>query len=268
MTDRSRNATILSPDSRSTWTRRECLRLGSVAAATVGSLHAAPSGSVRVLLVTGGHGHEPSFYSIFDAQADSDAQPRMTVNVEPHPFAFRSDFTRGYDVLALYDMVQFDEIEEARRRNLQKFVESGKGVVILHHALCSYNSWEWWWRSVAGVRYLQKPDGAQTASTYRHDENLRIRPASDHPVLAGVGPMEFVDETYKRMWMSPTNKVLLTTDNPTSDGPVAWVSAYEKSRVVVIQPGHGREAHLHPGYRRLVRNAVLWNGRVEVPLQK
>ncbi len=66
------------------------------------------------------------------------------------------------------------------------------------------------------------------------------------------------DETYKRMWFSPDNKVLLTTDHPTSDGPVAWISPYEKARVVTIQLGHGREAHRHPGLQRLVRNAMLW----------
>ena len=33
---------------------------------------------------------------------------------------------------------------------------------------------------------------------------------------------------------------------------------WEKSRVVVIQLGHGREAHENPTYRKLVRNATLW----------
>src|SRR5258706_15060096 len=115
-------------------------------------------------------------------------------------------------------MLQLSDIEEARRENLQAFVESGgKGLVILHHAVCSYNSWDWWWRDVAGVRYLP-------TSTYKHDEKLKIWPALAHPVLRGIEAMEMTDETYKGMWISPSNKVLLTTDNPTSDGPVAWVS--------------------------------------------
>lgn len=31
------------------------------------------------------------------------------------------------------------------------------------------------------------------------------------------------------------------------------------SHVVVIQLGHGREAHEKPNYRKLARNAILWS---------
>jgi type 1 glutamine amidotransferase len=211
-----------------------------------------------VLLVTGGHDHQLSFYSIFEGQEG------MAVNVDPHPGAFRSNLTGHYDVVVLYDLVQVEQVDESRRKNLQDFVESGKGLVVLHHAVCSYNHWDWWWRDVMGVRYLEQPEGGQPASTYKHDEKLRITPVANHPVLDGVGPLNLTDETYKGMWISPSNKILLTTDNPTSDGPVAWVSAYNKSRVVVIQPGHGREAHLDPGYRRLVKNAIFWTAGAAV----
>jgi type 1 glutamine amidotransferase len=51
---------------------------------------------------------------------------------------------------------------------------------------------------------------------------------------------------------------LLETDNPDSDRPVAWISPYEKSKVVYIEPGHAPSTYLNPGYRELVRNAVLW----------
>jgi type 1 glutamine amidotransferase len=234
------------------WTRRSLLG-ACAAAASVACAHTPPrSNKVRVLLVTGGHDHEPSFYSMFENQAE------MTVNVDPHPGAFRTDPTEHYDVVALYDLVQVDDVQDSRRKNLQNFVERGRGLVVLHHALCSYNSWDWWWRDVVGARYLVKPDVNAPASTYKHGEHLNITPVRAHPVLKGVEAIEMVDETYKGMWISGSNTLLLTTDNPTSDGPLAWVSAYKKSRVVVIQPGHGREAHTHPAYRRLVGNALLW----------
>ena len=76
--------------------------------------------------------------------------------------------------------------------------------------------------------------------------------------------MHLWDETYKKMWISPKVEVLLKTDNPTSDGPIAWVSPYNKARVVFVQLGHGRTAHLYPPYQQLVRNAILWSaGRLE-----
>jgi type 1 glutamine amidotransferase len=252
VTDSASQADNATSSSEREWTRRSWLSACGIAASALSGQTQSQSGKIRVLLVTGGHDHEPCFYSIFDDQAG------MTVNVNPHPGAFRSDPTEDYDVVALYDLVQIEDIEAPKRKNLQAFVESGKGLVVLHHALCSYNSWEWWWRDVIGARYLEKPDGNTPASTYKHGQLLKITSVRAHPVLEGIGAFEVVDETYKGMWISASNHLLLKTDNPTSDGPLAWVSAYEKSRVVVIQPGHGREAHAHPGYRRLVRNAMLW----------
>jgi type 1 glutamine amidotransferase len=158
----------------------------------------------------------------------------------------------------LYDLVQLDQIDESRRKNLQKFVERGKGLVALHHSICSYNQSEWWWRDVLGARYLTEAEGNQPASTYKHDGKLTITSVRARPILDGVGTIHMTDETYKGMWISNSNKVLFTTDNPTSDGPVAWISSCEKSRVVVIQPGHSRSAHNNPSYRRLVQNAMFW----------
>jgi type 1 glutamine amidotransferase len=66
------------------------------------------------------------------------------------------------------------------------------------------------------------------------------------------------------MWISPQVHVLLETSNPTSDGPVAWIGPYGKSRVVYIQPGHDRFAQRNPDYQELVHRAVLWaGGRLE-----
>jgi type 1 glutamine amidotransferase len=79
-----------------------------------------------------------------------------------------------------------------------------------------------------------------------------------HPITRGLSLTRVHDETYKGMWIAPTNTVLLATDNPTSDGPVAWVSAYKPARVVYIQIGHGPESHRDPEYRALVRNALSW----------
>jgi type 1 glutamine amidotransferase len=96
-------------------------------------------------------------------------------------------------------------------------------------------------------------------STYKHDEDLLVRPVGSHPITANIGPMHIRDETYKGMWMSPNNKVLLQTDNPISDGAVAWISAYPKSRVVYLELGHDSAAHRNPAYRALVRNSILWS---------
>ena len=53
---------------------------------------------------------------------------------------YTKEAARSYDVLVLYDMVQ--EISEAQKRNLVRLLkEEGKGLVGLHHSLCSYQNW-------------------------------------------------------------------------------------------------------------------------------
>jgi len=213
----------------------------------------AQTAPVRVLVVTGGHDYEPTFYKLFDGQED------IRVTVRPHPGPFQGDLRKRFDVLVLYDMVQENEIGERGQKNLRDFLESGRGLVVLHHSVADYNSWTWWCSEVVGAKFLLKPKGDRPQSTYKHDVELVAEPVGRHPILSGVGKLSIVDETYKGMWISPDNTVLLRTDHPTSDGPLAWISPYRKSRVVVIQLGHDHAAHLHPGYQRLVRNALLWS---------
>ena len=210
------------------------------------------AGPARVLVVTGGHSYQPSFYPLFEGHSDIDA------TVDPHPMPYRrGDLRKRYDVLVLYDSVQ--EIAGEERKNLQDFIESGKGLVMLHHALVDYSDWQWWYEEVIGARWLKQPGSTKWKTTWKHDVVQKVYRVVDHPVTKGIERMDILDETYKGMWLSPRIQVLLRTDDETSDGPVAWIGPYEKSRVVVIQLGHGREAHLHPDYQRLVRNAILWS---------
>jgi type 1 glutamine amidotransferase len=207
---------------------------------------------LRLLVVTGGHEYPSTFYTVFEGAADL----RWAHAVSNHE-AFKGDIRKDYDVLVLYDFS--NEINETEKANLRNFVEDGKGVVVLHHAIADYQAWEWWYKEVVGGKYFLKAEGSNPASTYKHDEELCIQPVMNHPILSHVGPMHLTDETYKGMWISPSVKVLLKTDNPTSDGPVAWISPYTKSRVVYIQLGHGATAHLYPPYRTLVQAAIRWS---------
>jgi len=226
--------------------------LALLAAGAVPALAAAdPPNALKVLLVTGGHDHDVSFYAVLDGHDDLD------VLVDPHPNAFRGKVKA--QVVVLYDMVP--DLEPERRANLQAFVEGGGGVVALHHTLAGYTRWPWWSEEVVGGRYRPEPEDGHPASSYLHDVDLLVRPRRAHPITQGLAPFRIRDETYKGLWISPRAEVLLETDDPTSDGPVAWTFPHAKARVVVIQLGHGREAHRNPAYRTLVHNAVLWAGR-------
>lgn len=236
------------------WSRWLSTSLAAIAFVLLSTLALYPAAKapVRVLVVTGGHDYPTSFYTLFEGYGDIQWQ-HATSNHE----AFKSPLRDHFDALVLYDMST--EIAEAEKKNLVEFVESNKGLVVLHHAILDYPDWAWWWRDVVGGEYLTKPEGGMPASTYLHDQEMLVEPAADHPILTGIGRLRILDETYKGMWISPKVSVLLKTSNPTSDPAVAWVSPYEKSRVVYIQLGHGEAAHRNPGYRRLVHNAILWS---------
>lgn len=265
-------AAMEEPGFITTYTRgAEWAATGAVTIPAKTHLSEQPSEAVRALVVTGGHSYPTSFYTLFEGYGDL-----VWDHAPSNEEAFKKDIREKYDVLVLYDLSK--DIGEPQRTNLRAFVESGKGVLVLHHAIADYeSSWPWWYEEVVGGRYLLEPDAGKPASTYKHDEEMFIEPANyrpseakagqqagiqaylrQHPIVRGVAPLHLWDETYEAMWISPDVTVLLETDNPTSDGPVAWVSPYEKSRVVYIQLGHGSESHLNPGYRDLVRNAIFW----------
>lgn len=215
-----------------------------------GSAASGADAPLRVLVVTGGHDYPTSFYTLFE-QAPI-AWDHATSSEE----AFKEDVRGRYDVLVLYDMSA--TLSDGGRRNLQAFAESGKGIVVLHHAVVSHPDWEWY-RDLVGGQYFEKPQGGRPASTYKHDVDIAVEPGTPHPITRNVTMGTIHDETYKGMWIAPGNTVLLTTTHPLADPPLAWVSAYPRSRVVYIQLGHGTEAHRHAGYRALVRNAILWS---------
>lgn len=208
-------------------------------------LHPKDKDAVRVLVVTGGHGHEASFYTLFEGNR------RMLVNIDPHPAAFRRDIRKACDVVVLYDLMA--TMPDTHKANLKAFVESGKGIVVLHHALADFADWDWWWREVTGGLYDLKKSG------FQHDLELVVKPTGTHPIVKGLPEMRIYDETYIRVWQSDGIQPLLTLDHPASNRIVGWIGPSKTSKVVVLQPGHGREAHESPWYKTLMERAILWS---------
>lgn len=206
--------------------------------------------AIRVQITTGGHPHDLSFYSLFEDQPD------LAVTVNPHPSAYRRDLRKYADVLVLYDLT--DLTAEGDRQTLRDFVEAGRGIVVLHHALADNWQWKWWYEEVVGGRFLMADEGSRKGSVARNGAVLVARTVAAHPVLEGVGTLTLRDENYKGMWLSPASQVLMVTEHPGNDRVVAWIGPSAQARVVAIQLGHDSAAHRNAGYRKLVRNAILW----------
>jgi type 1 glutamine amidotransferase len=218
-----------------------------------------PGNAIRALLITGGHDHDAAFYSLFRDLKEINELP-----VDTAANAFKKDIHDKYDAIIMYDFTR--ELDEVGKRNLRLFVESGKGVVVLHHALLNFQTWSWWSEEVVGGRYRLQREQGRPSSGVKNGQDFIANPVGTHPVLHGINPFHVTDEAYNNMYFSDRIKPLLTTDNPASDINLAWIGPCRTSRVVAIQLGHGPTIFDHPSYRTLVHNAIVWAaGREEKP---
>ena len=137
--------------------------------------------AVRVLLVAGGHDHETSLYGAFEKMRD------IRVNVDPHPNAFRNDLREDLRRDRALRQHPGGATARAAQAEPADFVESGKGVVVLHHAIVDFGGWEWWWKEVVGGRYVLKAEPGYEASKYLHDVELVVTPEVRAPDHQGPG---------------------------------------------------------------------------------
>jgi type 1 glutamine amidotransferase len=215
---------------------------------------------VRVLLITGGHGfdREP-FYAFMKSLPDN-----ITVTEARHPDAlamFRPGNRSSYDVVLLYDMPE--AISEQEKKDFTDCLEAGKGLVVWHHAYCSYQGWPEY-QKIIGGRYHQEPwtdnQGVEhTASTYKHDVQFHVKVADpEHPVTKGIEDFDILDETYGGGSVNPGVHVLLTTNEPGSMPSVAWTNRYGESKIVTILLGHDNHAWTNPDFVKLLTQAIIW----------
>jgi len=224
---------------------------GGLAESKAAAQPAAVANPIRALVITGGHDHETSFYSLFEGCKDLGRVP-----VSSSAMAFHDRLVGKYDVIVMYDFSR--DLDEPRRKNLREYVEQGGGIVVLHHALLDYQDWKWWTEEAVGGSYRLTRNGDQPSSTVKDRQKMSVTPETRHPITSEITPFQVVDESYKRMWFSPKITPLLSTDELSSDRHLAWVGPTAGYRVVAIQLGHGPEIFGQPAYRKLVHNAIRW----------
>jgi hypothetical protein len=172
----------------------------------------------------------------------------------------KADAAEKYDVVVAYDMHQ--EITEDAKANFLARLKDGKGLVVMHHAIASYQAWPEYEKIIGAKYYLAKTNvnGVEKArSVYQHDVQIAVRVADrSHPITAGIQDFVIHDETYKLFDVAPEVHPLLTTTEPLSNDVIAWCKTYGSSRVVYIQCGHDHYAYENPNFQRLLRQAIQW----------
>jgi type 1 glutamine amidotransferase len=249
--------------------RRTLAILCSLLVATLIPLAAQEGKSIKVLIVTGDHGHAWKETTPF--LKDLLTKAKMTVDVTETP---TKDLTVAnlakFDVLLLNykdtrnggpDTRWSDENKQA----ITEAVRNGKGLVVYHHASSAFISGspfdQEFEKMIAGGWRKQGNHGK------RHEFKVAIR-KSDHPITKGM-PAEFAhanDELYQNSVMFPESVVLATafsdkTIDPKNTGrhePVVWVATYGKGRVCENVLGHDVAAMKSEGFQALLVRGVEW----------
>jgi uncharacterized protein len=226
---------------------------GSIQAANAADSAEKPTEKIKVLVVTGGHGFQPdSFFKLFDNN------PQISYNVvdeKQGAEAWDREVLRHYDVVLLYDFQR--EMTAAQKARFLALFDQGVGLVVLHHALLSYQNWPEYER-IAGGKYLldrETVDGKITPpSTYQGNVDIDVKVvAKDHPVTAGLQDFTVHDEIYRGVRTTGDFKLLLTAE----DKPLAWARTEKNSRVVTIIIGHG-PAHDDANFQKLLAQSIRW----------
>lgn len=173
-------------------------------------------------------------------------------------------------------------------RDLEAMLDAGVGLVVVHHALASWPTWDGWAEAVGG-RFLYAP-GELGGTHWPSSGTCRARYCAhvvdpSHPVCAGIGDLQLDDEPYlcpvfeadivpllrgdfdrdPRRFVSTYEHVVVggamapdCAGHPRGSDLVAWATSAGSSPIVYIQPGDSAATFALPGYRRLVTNALQW----------
>lgn len=213
--------------------------------------------STKVLVVTGGHGYDKEGFEELLAKLP------MSYDQVEHPNALEMlapENVASYDVILLYDMPSMSEPNTDVY--FYQLAEAGKGIIVLHHAFCSYDFWPGYSKIIGGQYYKHpwtKDRVLQEPSTYMHDVTFEVKVEDpSHPVTAGVTDFQITDETYGKIEISPTVYPLLSTTEPSSAPLVGWTNIYRNSRVVTLTLGHDRNAWENPSFIQILSQAIEW----------
>jgi type 1 glutamine amidotransferase len=231
---------------------------GGYAAADDGSATRPSEGRIKVLVVTGGHGFKAEpFFQLFK---DNPEITYTATTQQKAAEAYERDDLYTYDAIVLYDAPS--EITDAQKQRMLALFDKGIGVVVLHHALLSYQKWPRY-EQIAGGKYLldvePNADGTKRpASTYEGNVEMHVKVvAPDHPVTAGLRDFELRDEIYRGVRYTSDITPLLTAEGQ----PLAWARDEGRSHVVGIIVGHGPGSYSNPNFQTLLRQSIRWVAR-------
>jgi len=242
-----------------------------------GLSHADTPVAVKVLIITGDHGHNWKETTPFLKQLLTRAGHKVDVTESPSKDLTRANLAK-YDVLLLnYRNTPQGARErpasvwsEDNKKAFTEAVKGGKGLVVYHHASSAFTEdspfAKEFEKIIAGGWRKQGNHGKM------HEFNVTVR--KDHPITHGLKEFKHGrDELYQNSVMLPHSEVLATAysdknidpKNTDKHEPVVWIAHYGKGRVVENVLGHDVEAmKSSDGFRTLFVRGVEWAATGEV----
>ena len=220
-----------------------------------------PDQGTKVLLVTGvdypGHLWRQTAPALKGAL---DKDTRLSVRIVEDPSALASPKMLGWDVVILH----FQNWERPgpgmeARQNLQRFVQSGKGLMLTHFACGAwYGEWPEY-RRLAGRTWYGSNGGRQ------HDPlgKYRVEIADpNHPIMKGMEAFDTTDELYTCLEGDTPIHIVATAKSKVDgkDYPMAFVLNYGQGRVFHTVLGHDVTAFTNSSVPELMRRGCAWVG--------
>jgi len=232
------------------------LALASAVHAAGGEKAAQAQQTVKVVILVGGHGYDKgNFDKLWSSYDDIKCEVW-----KGSPYTIFDDISEfKHDVILMYNLSS--GITDTQKQNLLKLLEKGVGLVVWHHALANCQDWPEF-EKIAGAKFWLRAgerDGVQVPKSGTGGGRLKMHiEEPNHPVTKGMKDFEVEDETYNRQTFCDNIRVLVSTDHPRSDKPIAWVHNYGKARVFGYQSGHDAKVWNNESFRRLMARGIHW----------
>lgn len=253
----------------------------------------------RILTITGGHRVAMDDYL---AALTAVCAPRGWVwahATQPSAQGWLDpEYAKSWDAILLHDIPGLELARGSEPRvigpspavaeRVIRLLDSGQGLVVLHHAVAAWPGWDGWAEGL-GTRFFYRPGTlrgeAHPSSGFRHSTFTVQVADPKHPICEGITDFTVSDELYHApILMDRIHPILrhdgdrkgetfLDTFDVVTNGEstgvtcaargqasdlMGWTTTMGRSPVVVLLMGDGPSTFADDMFRRLLGNALAW----------